>query len=148
MGLIDHAKAELAAINFGEDDSRVMVELLDKFLDQWDSGGAVSVVAPVFVRLLNGQPLGPLTGADDEWFDPMGDGLMLQNKRCSSVFKDWRDPETMRLSERAGVGIQLIHDINADDFFAPITFPYDPVTRMPAPPVMTVSVTSTESQEG
>jgi hypothetical protein len=68
MSIRDHAKAELAAINFGEEDSRVMLEIIGKFLDQWDSGGAVAVASDVLVRCIKGQPLGPLTGADDEWF--------------------------------------------------------------------------------
>ena len=136
MSIIEHAKIELAAINFGAEDSTVMVELLEKFLDQWDSGAAVHAVAPVFVRLLGGQPLGPLTGAESEWFDPMGDGIMLQNKRCSSVFKDWRD-ETGHLSAHAGLGKLTIHDINNPGWDG--TFPYDPTTRLPADPVIEIA---------
>jgi hypothetical protein len=124
MSIIEHAKTELAAINFGEEDSKVMIELLDKFLDQWDSGGAVACVAPVFVRLLNGQPLGPLTGADSEWFiHDMGDRCYAQNIRCGSVFKH-RDGRC--------------YDIDAPDPHKEITFPYDPTTRLPADPVVTI----------
>lgn len=137
MSIIEHAKIELAAINFGEEDSAVMVGLLEKFLDQWDSGGAVHAVAPVFVRLLNGQPLGPLTGDNSEWFDPMGDGVMLQNKRCSSVFKDWRDASG-HLSIAAGLGFQRVHDIDNPGWDG--TFPYDPTTRMPSSPVVELSI--------
>lgn len=86
--LISQAKDELRRINFGAQDSAVMIELLEKFLDQWDSGGAVWAAAPVFQRLLAGKCLSPLTGEPDEWFDH-GEGL-LQNKRISSVFKDPR----------------------------------------------------------
>lgn len=132
MSIIEHAKTELAAINFGEEDSAVMITLLENFLGQWDSGGAVAAVAPVFVRLLNGQPLGPLTGVDSEWFDPMGDGIMLQNKRCGSVFKDWRT-EDGHLSEKAGEGKLTIHDIDNRAWDG--SFPYDPSTRLPAMPV-------------
>lgn len=88
MSLIEHAKAELAAINFGDEDSAVMIEILERFFDQWDSGGAVSAVAPVLQRLIAGRPLSPLTGADDEWFDPLGDGNLWQNRRCGTVFKE------------------------------------------------------------
>ena len=135
MSIIEHAKTELAAINFGEEDSAVMVSLLEKFLEQWDSGGAVAAVAPVFVRLLNGQPLGPLTGADDEWFDPMGDGIMLQNRRCGSVFKNWR-AEDGHLAETAGLGKLTIHDIDNPAWDG--SFPYDPTTRLPSMPVMEI----------
>lgn len=135
MSIIEHAKTELAAVNFGEEDSAVMVGLLEKFLDQWDSGGAVHAVAPVFVRLLTGQPLGPLTGEDSEWFDPMGDGLMLQNKRCGSVFKDWRTADG-HLSESAGEGALTVHDIDNPAWDG--KFPYDPATRLPSDPVIEI----------
>lgn len=137
MSIIDHAKNELSAINFGVEDSAVMIKLLEKFLDQWDSGGAIHAVAPIFVRLLNGQPLGPLTGADDEWFDPMGDGIMLQNKRCGSVFKDWRNVNGS-LSEEAGQGELTVHDIDNPAWDG--KFPYDPATRLPSSPVVELSI--------
>lgn len=88
MSIIEHAKRELAAVNFGEDDSRVMVEILEKFFDQWDSGGAVHAVAPVLQRLIAGKPLGPLTGEDSEWFIHDMEGCYAQNKRCGTVFKE------------------------------------------------------------
>lgn len=44
MSIIDQAKAELKRANFGDEDSVVMIEILERFLDQWDSGAAVSVV--------------------------------------------------------------------------------------------------------
>lgn len=134
MSIIEQAKSELAAINFGEEDSAVMVEILEKFFDQWDSGGAVSCAAPVLMRLIKGQPLAPLTGADDEWVDTMGDGVMLQNRRCGSVFKDRRMPDGSLSLD--GSGELLIHDIDAADPFAPITFPYNPETRMVRSPVI------------
>lgn len=135
MSIIEHAKSELEAINFGAEDSAVMIEIMEKFFDQWDSGGAVHAVAPVLQRLIAGQPLGPLTGADSEWFDPMGDGIMLQNKRYSSVFKDWRDAEG-RLSAAAGEGKLTIHDLNNPAWEG--TFPYDPQTGFPASPVIEI----------
>lgn len=135
MSLIEHAKTELAAINFGEEDSAVMVSILEKFFDQWDSGGAVYAVAPILGRLISGQPLGPLTGADNEWFDPMGDGIALQNKRCGSVFKDWRGPSGM-LSDNAGEGVLTIHDIDNPEWDG--KFPYDPSTKYPSDPVMEI----------
>lgn len=86
--LIDHAMAELARIDFGDDDSRVMIEIMEKFFDQWDSGGAVFAAAPVLMQLLAGKPLSPLTGADDEWYQPMDNIPTLQNIRCGTVFKE------------------------------------------------------------
>lgn len=135
MSLIEHAKTELAAINFGEEDSAAMIDILERFFDQWDSGGAVHAVAPILQRLISGQPLGPLTGADSEWFDPMGDGIMLQNVRCGSVFKDWRDSNG-RLSAAAGEGTMHVHDLDNPAWDG--TFPYDPATKLPPSPVVEI----------
>lgn len=125
MSIIERAKSELALINFGED-SDVMIELLEKFLDTWDSGGAVAAVQPIFNRLLAGKPLSPLTGADEEWMDH-GDGV-FQNLRASSVFKDPRFHDG-----------KLAYDIDAKEPRAAITFPYWPERDRVAMPIMEVS---------
>lgn len=135
MSIIEQAKTELDAINFGKEDTDRMIQILELFFDQWDSGGAVHAVAPILARLIAGQPLGPLTGADAEWFDSLDNGIMLQNKRCGSVFKDWRKPDG-HLAEKAGEGVLTIHDIDNPAWDG--KFPYDPSTKMPASPVMMV----------
>lgn len=124
MSLIDQAKRELALVNFGEEDSRVMIEILEKFFDQWDSGGAVWAVAPVLQRLIAGKCLTPLTGADDEWFIHDEPRMYAQNLRCSSVFKDTKDGPC--------------RDIDAPDPRAPITFPYWPDRAEVPAPVMVI----------
>lgn len=111
MSLIDQAKIELAAANFGEEDSRVMIEILEKFFEQWDSGGAVAAVAPVLRRLIAGKPLSPIMGTDDEWFVHDCDGMDAQNKRCSTIFKATKDGHA--------------YDIDVPGR-PPITFPYWP----------------------
>lgn len=88
MSIIEQAKVELKRANFGDDDSAVMVKILEMFFSQWDSGGAVHAVAPVLQRLIAGKCLTPLTGEDDEWVDHGGG--VFQNVRCGSVFKDPR----------------------------------------------------------
>lgn len=85
MSIVESARRELQAAKFGDEDSRVMLEILEKFLDQWDSGGAVSVAQKVLNRCIAGKPLSPLTGADDEFME-VGPGV-FQNVRCSTVFK-------------------------------------------------------------
>lgn len=121
MSLIEQAKLELAAVSFGEDDSRVMVEILEKFFDQWDSGGAVSVAAPVLQRLIAGKPLAPITGEDAEWFIHDAEGMYAQNKRCSSIFKATKDGPA--------------YDIDVPGR-PPITFPYWPDrAEVPSPVV-------------
>lgn len=112
MSIIAQAKDELRRADFGDEDSAVMIDILERFFAQWDSGGAVHAVAPVLQRLIAGKPLSPLTGADDEWFDH-GNGV-FQNIRAGSVFKDPRYH-----------GGQLAYDL--DNPAGPreaITFPY------------------------
>jgi hypothetical protein len=122
MSLMDHAKSA----NFGEEDTVVMLGILSTFFGQWDSGGAVWAVAPVLMKLIAGKPLTPLTGDDDEWVDvgePHGNkpGEMLQNKRCSTVF-------------RQGGRCYDIDVPGRPD----ITFPYEPKGHEVPPPVMTI----------
>lgn len=112
MSLIDRAKDELKRINFGEEDTAVMLEILQKFFSQWDSGGAVFAVAPVLQRLIAGKCLTPLTGKDDEWME-VGTGV-FQNVRIGTVFKDSRYHD--------GV---LAYDLdNPAGPRVPISFPY------------------------
>lgn len=109
MSIVERAAAELERVNFGAEESQVMLGILRTFFDTWDSGGAVSIVAPVLQRLLAGKPLSPLTGADDEWIDrsELGDGrIVAQNIRCPTVFK--------------------LSDGSVVDMDVPITFPYMP----------------------
>jgi hypothetical protein len=123
MSLVEQAKLELDRINFGTEDTEVMLDILNRFFDQWDSGGAVSCAGPILTRLIAGQPLAPLTGEDSEWMDPADSAPFLQNVRCSSVFKDKIDGRT--------------YDIDMPGQ-PTITFPYDPVTKQVRPPVYEV----------
>jgi hypothetical protein len=109
MGIVSQARDELALINFGKEDTQVLIEILEKFFAQWDSGGAVSIVAPILMRCIAGKPLSPLTGKASEWMY-VGDGFE-QNRRCSTVFR-------MKATEAA---------YNIDEPGRPmITFPYWP----------------------
>jgi len=121
MSIIESARLELERVNFGEEDSRVMVEILRKFFDQWDSGGAVFFAADVLRRLISCQPITPLTGEDSEWFE-VGEqnGVPLfQNSRCPSVFKEGDRAYDLDVAGRPT-----------------ITFPYDPETKGPPDPVI------------
>lgn len=127
MSITEQAKTELDAINFGEEDTAVMIAILDLFFSQWDSGGGVSIVTPILMRLINGLPLKPLTGEDSEWYDPAVGGVqMLQNVRCSTVFKT---PDR-------------VFDSNNDAWDG--TFPYDPPTSLPSEPVYEIETETGE----
>ncbi len=88
MSVIASAKDELARSSFAEDDQAAIIEIMERFFAQWDSGGAVCVMVPVLDRLLRGMPLSGLTGEDDEWMlCDHGEPGMCQNIRMGSVFK-------------------------------------------------------------
>jgi len=116
MSIIESAKTELARSNFAEDDQKVIIDIMERFFAQWDSGGAVSVMIPVLDRLLRGLPLAALTGADDEWICGHAGDDMCQNIRCGSVFK---------------VGDGKPHDIDNPAWDG--SFPYTPEHRNLSP---------------
>ncbi len=62
-------------------------ELLLVFQKQGHSGFSAPHVASIFQRLVSGETLTPLTGEDEEWGETFGGGI-LQNKRCSYIFKE------------------------------------------------------------
>ncbi len=93
MAIRDQAVLEMNLAGFEPGDKERVLTIMDLFFDRWDSGGACAVMIPALGRLLAGKPLGPLTGADEEWYDhgDMGHPTyksMKQNKRCSSVFEN------------------------------------------------------------
>ena len=88
MSVISQAKEEMRRANFAKEDFDRMVQILELFFDQWDSGGSVWAVSEALNRLIAGKCLTPLTGDDDEWME-VADGV-FQNLRISSVFKDPR----------------------------------------------------------
>lgn len=127
MSIIEQAKRELALINFGYEDTKVMVEILEKFFEQWDSGGAVHAMAPILQKCIAGKPLSPLTGEDSEW-NEVGEGV-FQNNRCSSVFKDPRFFESKQAYDIDTPGMRR----------EAITFPYTPRSIEVVSPVVEIS---------
>ena len=102
MGLIEHAKLELELAGlFNEEGDfyegatgKAVMELIEVFVKQGHSGMSAPIVADLFKRLANYEPLQPITGRDEEWGDvrDLGDGMSwYQNKRCSALFKDGED---------------------------------------------------------
>ena len=91
MSLTKYAEAELARIPHDEDGlqslmDKNILEIVKIFGEQGHSGFSASYALSILERLLRFKPISPLTGEDDEWVKS-GSGS-LQNKRCSSVFKN------------------------------------------------------------
>jgi len=102
MSLIDHAKTELEIAGLFDKEGdfyegmtgNAVMELIEIFSKQGHSGMSAPIVADIFKRLANYEPLGPITGKDEEWSDvrDFGNGKSwYQNKRCSALFKDGKD---------------------------------------------------------
>jgi len=131
--LVDYAKQELELAGLFDKDSdydgelgKAALELVEKFADQNHSGFSASMVTQIVTKLMQYQPLTPLTGEDDEWMDVDGQGL-YHNKRCSSVFKQ---------GDRAyNIDGRVFRDkdgytYTSKDSWVDITFPYTPTKEI------------------
>jgi hypothetical protein len=129
-----HAKRELPGCKKDADEmdalmAKQVIQLLAVFSTHGHSGFSAPYAIQMFTKLASLEPLGPLTGEEDEWVDVSdgAGGSMYQNIRASNVFKD--------ANGRA-------YDINGKVFQTPdgcrytnsesrvdINFPYTPVTE-------------------
>ena len=102
MSLIDHAKTELQMAGLFDKEGdfyegmtgKAVMELIEVFSKQGHSGMSAPIVADIFKKLANYEPLGPITGKDEEWSDVRDYGKgepWYQNKRYSAIFKDGKD---------------------------------------------------------
>lgn len=126
--LMAHAQRELPPAK-GDDMqaemNRGLLELVLVFSTHGHSGFSAGYACSALEKLLRFQPLGPLTGEPDEWFDH-GDGV-LQNIRCSHVFKQ---PDRFN-GQAYDIAGRIFREpsgacYTSSDSFVPITFPYTP----------------------
>ena len=103
-------------------------DLLRVFSDEGHSGTTAPYALHMFKKLAMFEPLVPLTGEDWEW-DEVAPGL-LQNKRCSRVFKqaDQFDGQAYDIEGK------VFREPNGScytsaDSRVPVTFPYTPKTE-------------------
>jgi hypothetical protein len=130
-GLMAHGRFELRkqlAAPQGSPDRWMaddLMQMLAVFSSHGHSGYSASYAVSAFTDLARFQPLGPLTGEPDEWFDH-GDGLM-QNRRCGHVFKQ---PDRFN-GQAYDLDGRVFREPNGacytnSDSMVPITFPYTP----------------------
>lgn len=137
--LVAHAKREFLAIGYIPVDQpqedgpnlwiqKAVLELLQTFADQGHSGFSAPYCINTFKALAMFEPLGPLTGEDAEW-NEVSDG-MLQNNRCSHVFKskDRFDGQAYDMQGKVFVE-ENGSSYTSFDSAVPVTFPYTPVTE-------------------
>jgi hypothetical protein len=101
MSLIDHAKTELEIAGLFDKEGdfykgmtgKAVMELIELFSKQGHSGMSAPLVANIFKKLANYEPLGAITGKDEEWGEVTHTNgkELYQNKRCSSMFKEGKD---------------------------------------------------------
>lgn len=128
--IVTHGKRELRKqLNGSEGPDKWMaenvVQLLQLFSIQGHSGMSAPYCRGVFERLAKWEPLGPLTGEDDEWVEVDKD--YYQNKRCPRVFKHGGkayDIEGIVFEEPDG------ERFTSGDSHTDIEFPYYPKTEI------------------
>ncbi len=140
--LVQHALTELQAAGyFDGDDMNAsaaghLIDLVRVFAAQGHTGVSAPAMVHLFREVANFKPLGPLTGANSEWFDH-GEGMpssRFQNRRASHVFKDTADGpaydiDAVVFEEPSGSRFTGMHSRQF------ITFPYTPrsvVAQLPA----------------
>ena len=110
-----------------------VLDLMRVFSKQGHSGFSASYVMNLFRRVSEYKPLTPLTGADDEWNEPMdmGGDKTQQNKRCCSVFRTnfdnstARDIDAMVFSDNGGV-TWFTSPMKSKNYDWTVKFPYMP----------------------
>lgn len=128
---IRHAKRELAAALTSKEDgpdrwmAHGLIELLAVFSSQGHSGFSAPWCAESLRKLAMFEPLGPLTGEENEWME-VGTGV-FQNVRCGHVFKQANvfDGQAYDLDGR------IFREPNGSCYTngnsrVPVTFPYTP----------------------
>ena len=127
--LLEHAKYELSLLRGdGPDDTQDemdshILRMVEEFAKEGHSGFSASYANGLLSRLLKYEPITPLTGEDSEW-NGAGDGL-LQNNRCSYVFKDLESGEAYNIQGnvfRNQYGCCFTSKYSA----APVVFPWSP----------------------
>ena len=131
--LVDYAERELKLAGLFDKDAdyggmlgHAVLKMVKLFAEEGHSGMSAGMAISIFEKVARFEPLTPLTGADDEWYEPM-EG-MFQNIRCPHVFKDSKDGEAYDSNGR------IFREPNGSCFTSrdsrvPITFPYTPKTE-------------------
>ena len=87
MATVEYLDREYELLGWQKDEMyNALKKICEVFDGQGHSGFSAAYAIGTLERLLRYEPLGPLTGEDDEW-NEVGPST-LQNKRCSHVFKE------------------------------------------------------------
>lgn len=135
--LVQYAEDELSRIGMGADsrkENKMMhdhiIHMVEEFSKEGHSGFSASYALSILKKLLNWEPLTPLTGEPEEWnvVSEASGEPMWQNKRCSRVFKD----DTGRAYDIEGKVFTRKGEGGAftnSDSHVEVAFPYTPKTE-------------------
>lgn len=133
MSIETFARDELTRAGMFDNDSDyggmlgdAVMKMVKVFAEEDHSGFSARMAISLFEKVARYEPLTPLTGEDDEWFEPM-EG-MWQNKRCSHVFKDRKDGPAYDINGRVFRDPDGSCWTNSDSRVT-ITFPYTPASE-------------------
>ena len=135
--LKDYAIDELTRIGMygsGEEMNDMMCEhilkMVDVFTEEGHSGFSAQYAINILQKLLQWEPLSPLTGEDDEWnnVSEYSEGETYQNKRLSRVFKKGKDGRAYDIHGKVFVEPNG-SSYTSSDSFVYIEFPYVPKTE-------------------
>jgi len=87
MGLVEHAKRELALAGNDEDFNECLIKAVEAFAGYGHSGGSASVAIPMLNDLLQFKNLTPLTNRPTEWMN-VGDGVWQSVRNPEAFSKD------------------------------------------------------------
>lgn len=149
MSLVEHAKAEFRAAGWCDENGKFndemqhfmcdqIIELLTIFGEHGHSGSSAPYAIELFSKLAKFEPLVPLTGEDWEWNAAYDD--VLQNKRCSHVFKNIKTGECYDINGKVFwewckpyEGREPFEPYKSyytcRESFTPVIFPYTPKTE-------------------
>jgi len=102
-----------------------ILKMVDVFAEEGHSGFSAEYAIGILQKLLRWEPLLPLTGEDDEWYEKDG---FFQNKRCSRVFKDRKDGQAYDIRGKVFVEPDGV-SYTSRDSRVDIEFPYVPKTE-------------------
>jgi len=135
LELLEKACKSESGLEMQKEVTKDVLELLDVFEKQGHSGFSASYVVDIFKKLVEGRPLTPLTGENDEWAEPFSFGPndvpSQLNKRCHGLFRKNYDNSTARymddivFSDNGGI-TWFTCEAKAQKYRKPIQFPWMP----------------------
>lgn len=102
---LDASSSNPADAEYGIACYRSALKAFNSLMEDEHSGASIQITKTILNRLIDGEPLTPILGEDDEWQDVSQMGLRdgciaeYQNRRMSSLFKYVHEDGTVKYSD-------------------------------------------------